>query len=96
MSRAVPANANHRVPEHARVETARTLADAGIRGSRPTPSADGRCCDVPDRRAATVRRRRVPFGSLVAYAVDDAGQPLLCLSDLAEHSRNLAAEPGRR
>ena len=34
-----------------------------------------------------------PFGSLVAYAVDDLGRPLLCLSDLAEHARNLAADP---
>jgi putative heme iron utilization protein len=30
---------------------------------------------------------------LVAYAVDEVGRPLLCLSDLAEHSRNLAADP---
>jgi len=34
-----------------------------------------------------------PFGSVVAYAVDDVGRPLLCLSDLAEHSRNIAADP---
>ncbi|GAA4867308.1 HugZ family protein [Pseudonocardia benzenivorans] len=33
-----------------------------------------------------------PFGSVVAHAGDDAGRPLLCLSDLAEHSRNLAAD----
>jgi heme iron utilization protein len=35
-----------------------------------------------------------PFGSLVGFVVDDAGQPLLFLSDLAEHSRNLVACPG--
>jgi putative heme iron utilization protein len=34
-----------------------------------------------------------PFGSLVVYALDEGGAPLLCLSDLAEHSRNLAADP---
>jgi hypothetical protein len=34
-----------------------------------------------------------PFGSLVGYAVDDRGRPLLCLSGLAEHSRNMAADP---
>lgn len=33
-----------------------------------------------------------PFGSLVGYAADERGRPLLCLSDLAEHSRNLAAD----
>lgn len=30
-----------------------------------------------------------PFGSFVSYATDDAGRPILCLSDLAEHSKNL-------
>jgi putative heme iron utilization protein len=34
-----------------------------------------------------------PFGSLVGYAVDDVGRPYLCLSSLAEHSRNMAADP---
>lgn len=33
-----------------------------------------------------------PYASLVLLACDWAGQPLLLLSDLAEHSRNLAAE----
>jgi heme iron utilization protein len=30
-----------------------------------------------------------PFGSFVSYATDDTGRPILCLSDLAEHSKNL-------
>src|SRR5262249_49588160 len=34
-----------------------------------------------------------PFASLVGYAVDDRGRPLFCLSGLAEHSRNIAADP---
>lgn len=34
-----------------------------------------------------------PFGSLVAFGVDDSGRPLLCLSAMAEHSRNMAADP---
>src|ERR1700759_3894855 len=34
-----------------------------------------------------------PFGSLVGYALDDRGRPLLLLSELAEHSTNLAADP---
>lgn len=29
----------------------------------------------------------------MAHAVDDRGRPLLCLSDLAEHSRNMATDP---
>ena len=95
MSRAVPANANHRVPEHARTETARTLAATpGIRGE-PTDAERGRTLLAVARTAALATvsvEGGFPFGSLVAYAVDDVGRPLLCLSDLAEHSRNLAAD----
>jgi putative heme iron utilization protein len=34
-----------------------------------------------------------PYGSLVAVAPDADGSPLLFLSDLAEHAKNLAREP---
>jgi putative heme iron utilization protein len=34
-----------------------------------------------------------PFGSLVAYSTDECGRPIMCLSSLAEHSRNMAADP---
>ena len=34
-----------------------------------------------------------PYGSLVAAAPDEDGSPLLFLSDLSEHSKNLAREP---
>jgi putative heme iron utilization protein len=34
-----------------------------------------------------------PFASVAAYALSDAGEPLLLLSDLAEHTRNLRADP---
>jgi heme oxygenase (biliverdin-IX-beta and delta-forming) len=34
-----------------------------------------------------------PYASLVALAADDAGRPLLLLSTLAEHTKNLAADP---
>lgn len=34
-----------------------------------------------------------PFGSLVPYCLDRAGRPILLLSHLAQHSRNLAADP---
>lgn len=33
-----------------------------------------------------------PFGSLVPYALDRRGEPILLLSDLAEHTRNLLAD----
>jgi putative heme iron utilization protein len=101
----VPASSNHRVPDHARAETARTLAATpGIRGE-PTDAERGRtllaaartgalATLTPEhRRAAVADPGGFPFASLVAYAVDEVGRPLLCLSDLAEHSRNLAADP---
>lgn len=96
MSRAVDRE-NHRVPEHARAETARTLAATpGIRGE-PSDAERGRTllATTSTGALATVALDPAgfPFGSLVAYAVDDLGRPLLCLSDLAEHSRNLAADP---
>ena len=34
-----------------------------------------------------------PYGSLVALAADEAGRPLLLLSKLAEHTKNLEARP---
>jgi heme iron utilization protein len=96
VSRAVDRE-NHRVPEHARAETARTLAATpGIRGE-PSDAERGRTLLAASRTGAlatvALDPAGFPFGSLVAYAVDDLGRPLLCLSDLAEHSRNLAADP---
>lgn len=96
MSRAVPANADHGVPDHARAETARTLAATpGVRGE-PSDAERGRTLLAESRTGAlstVALDGGFPFGSLVAYAVDGAGRPILCLSDLAEHSRNLAADP---
>lgn len=34
-----------------------------------------------------------PYGSLVQYAADAQGQPLLLISDLAEHTQNLLLDP---
>ncbi len=88
---------NHRVPVHARSRTARTLAATpGVRGE-PSDAERGRTLLATARTGtlATVALdpEGFPFGSLVAYAVDDVGRPLLCLTDLPEHSRNLAADP---
>lgn len=34
-----------------------------------------------------------PFGSIVPYAVDQSGHPILLASELAEHTRNFHADP---
>ena len=86
---------NHGVPDHARARTARTpAATPGVRGE-PSDAERGRTLltGVRTGSLSTVAAEGgFPFGALVAYAVDDVGRPLLCLSDLAEHSRNLAAD----
>jgi heme oxygenase (biliverdin-IX-beta and delta-forming) len=72
------------------------LPAAGIRGE-PSDAERGRTLLAAVRTGALATLSSdpagFPFGSLVAYAVDDLGRPLLCLSDLAEHARNLAADP---
>lgn len=77
--------------------TERTLAATpGLRGE-PTDAERARTLFGYARHAAlaTVGTEPggYPFGSLVGYAPDDAGRPVLCLSDLAEHTTNLAADP---
>jgi putative heme iron utilization protein len=37
-------------------------------------------------------RQGWPFASVAPYALSDKGEPLLLLSDLAEHSRNIRAD----
>eukprot|EP00798_Chlamydomonas_sp_ICE-L_P020184 gene20184-26922_t len=39
------------------------------------------------------RRNGYPFGTLVDFATDGAGYPILCLSPLSIHSRNIVEEP---
>ncbi|MBI2386690.1 MAG: pyridoxamine 5'-phosphate oxidase family protein [Elusimicrobia bacterium] len=41
----------------------------------------------------SVERPGFPFASLAPYALDDVSRPLLLLSGLAVHARNLAADP---
>jgi putative heme iron utilization protein len=46
-----------------------------------------------DRAVLATSQNGWPYASLVLVAVDDDGAPLLLLSDLAEHAKNLKAEP---
>lgn len=87
----------HQVPQAAKEQTAATL--------RATPGLLGMPSDAERSRTlmaigtggslATMSTEcpGFPFGSLVAYSVDERGRPILCLSSLAEHSRNIAADP---
>jgi hypothetical protein len=68
-----------RVTEPSDAERSRTLAALATHATLATVAAD--------------RVEGYPFGSLVACAADDAGRVVLCLSDLAVHTVNLAADP---
>jgi hypothetical protein len=81
-SHAVPASEGEPepapVPEPSYAERARTLGYLGRIGT-----------------LATLSRKHPghPFGSLMPYAPDEAGQPLFLISALAMHTQNLEADP---
>jgi len=66
------------IPEPTYAERARTLAYLGHTGT-----------------LATLSRRHPghPFASVMPYALDDAGRPLLLISAMAMHTQNLEADP---
>jgi putative heme iron utilization protein len=65
-------------PEPSHAERARTLVTGGTRGA---------LCTIGLNPAGT------PFGSVVTYGLDPAGQPCFFVSTMAEHTRNLLADP---
>jgi putative heme iron utilization protein len=52
-----------------------------------------RSCDRATLATALRDEAGWPYGSLVLSAADNDGSPILLLSDLAEHSQNLAKDP---
>src|SRR5512134_2734557 len=65
-------------PEPTYAERARTLAHLGHTGT-----------------LATLSRKHPghPFASVMPYALDEAGRPLVLISSMAMHTQNLAADP---
>ncbi|WP_300008938.1 DUF2470 domain-containing protein [Pseudonocardia sp.] len=63
--------------------------------TQPTDAELGRtlAATVHTGSLSTIGRGGFPFGSVVSHAVDATGRPLLLLSDLAEHTGNLTADP---
>ena len=72
--------AGARAPSFA--ERARTLVAGEVDGTLSTLTVGAE--DVADGH---------PFGSVVTYATDDRGAPLVLMSTMAEHARNLDADP---
>ena len=66
------------LPRATAADAARTLVDAATTGTLSTVALDP---------------AGYPFGSVVSYGLDDAGDPLFVISQLAEHTRNLLGDP---
>ena len=67
---------------------------AGDPGSFPADAELARTLVAGARQATlcTLTAEGYPYGSVVSYAVDDAGLPLLLISELAEHTINARAD----
>jgi putative heme iron utilization protein len=70
------------VPEPTHAERCRTLLHlGGMAGSAATLSTLSR------------KQPGFPFGSLMPYALDEAGRPIFLISTMAMHTQNLKADP---
>jgi putative heme iron utilization protein len=65
-------------PESTLAERARTLMHIGGASSLSTMS---------------VKHPGYPFGSVMPYAIDDSGNPIVLISQMAMHTKNLRADP---
>jgi putative heme iron utilization protein len=72
------ANAASARPEPTHAERARTLVASQTRATLPT---------------LAVMPAGTPFGSVVTYGLDDLGRPTFFVTTMAEHTRNLDADP---
>jgi heme iron utilization protein len=85
---------DHQPPASSPAASAGDTAPAVPSGRAPTHAERCRTLIAGSRAATlcTIAREPAgfPYGSLVTVALDDAGRPLLLLSELAEHTQNLA------
>lgn len=70
--------ATPQIPEPSYSERSRTLLSLASMGTLSTMSR---------------RHPGFPFGSLMPYALDDAGRPIFLISSMAMHTQNLQADP---
>ncbi len=65
-----------------------------VNATRPSAAEEARTIAASTNTGtlATLTATGDPWASLVAYGLDDRGSPVLCVSDLAEHGRNLAGD----
>ena len=85
-------------PDHGVVDGAPSTPPplaATVSAPRLSPAEEARTLVAATNIAglATVTAEGDPWASLVTYGALDNGAPVLCLSHLAEHGRNLAGDP---
>jgi hypothetical protein len=69
------------------------MTDASQAASQDTPAVKARrLIDAAERAVLATALDGWPYASLVLPALDGEGAPLLLLSDLAEHAKNLKAD----
>lgn len=87
----------HRVPEGDPARWADAALPPARWAGRPSAAERARTQVAASATGALATLAREPaghpFGSVVSYNPDDHGRPLLLLSDLAEHTRNLDRDP---
>jgi hypothetical protein len=74
------------------------MAEERIPGPPPSELAPGAfdllaACKVGVLSTLSARKPGWPLGSLVAYALDGVGRPVFLFTELAQHTRNLRADP---
>lgn len=67
----------------------------GVALERPSPAEHARTVVASTNSAtlASLTADGAPWASMVAYGLLSDGSPVVCVSDMALHARNLAAEP---
>lgn len=75
----------------------RTSPDPVIIGQEPSDAERARTLAAGRVNAtlATVARepQGTPFASVAPFGIDEAGRPILCISEMAEHTQNLRLDP---
>lgn len=87
---------DHEVPTETLNAPGPTVVAPVVLGRRSSDAEQARtlAAAAPTGVLSTVARdeARTPFGSLAPFGLDGAGRPVFCISELAEHTRNLQAD----
>ena len=89
----MPASSDHGAPGGGPTVPPPLVPAEPVRGRSPAEEARTLMAGSNAGVLATLTVEGDPWGSLVSYGLLPDGGPVLCVSTLAEHGRNLAADP---